>query len=308
MLANLPPIHKYLPLIIGQNIGRQKLERVPEPSAITNDTNHVLQYDQVMTTKLAIAYMIGIEQIYRCRPEPFGGTAIDLACGPGHMSLCMAKHLKLDQLIGVDLSKPMVEIANKNAVESGIEAATFRVGDVTDLKEIPDQSCDLSTFCDAAHHMPDLQTVGRVIREMDRITKPDGLIFIMDLARLRTDQITEQYVRLVGDDYIVRGLKCFYNDFRNSMFAAWTMDELRTAVPLGTARSWYHLSPLALPSLQFIIGVGVGSESLPQRLGLPWDLQSMPLCEGLKHECQMVRLTLRGVRHQCLTTNLTQFK
>ncbi len=277
MLANLPPIHKYLPLIIGQNIGKQRLERVPEPSAITDDASHVLQYDQVMTTKLAIAYMIAIEQIYRCRPEPFGGTAIDLACGPGHMSLCMAKHLKLDQLIGVDLSEPMIEIANRNARECDIDAAAFRVGDVTDLHDLADGSCELSTFCDAAHHLSGLGTVRRVINELDRITSEDGLIFIMDLVRLRTAKITETYAQLLGADYVRHGLEFFYRDFHNSMHAAWTTSELKRAVPESSSRNWFQVFPVGLPAIQLLIAVPCGQRSLYARNSSPWDTSGPPI-------------------------------
>lgn len=298
MLANLPPIHKYLPLIIGQNIGRQLLERVPEPSAITDDADHVLQYDQVMTTKLAIAYCLGVEQIHRFRKVAFGGTAIDLACGPGHMSLCIAKYLKLDRLIGIDLSPGMVETANANAQMTGCTAASFQIGDVTNLSAIPDGSCDLSTFCDAAHHLPNLETVSRVVREMDRITHPDGVVFVMDLARLRTKDLTTRYVEIVGGDYVSRGLRCFYDDFGNSMNAAWTTDELKSVVPTQTNRLWKHMYPMGMPSLQIIVGTPERLEDFPKsaQRGSVWPPEGPPLAGDSRREWQILRPLLRGSR------------
>jgi len=83
-----------------------------------------------------------------------------------------------------------------------------------------DDFFDLTSFTDAAHHMPDLATVGKVISEMDRVTKPDGLVMVMDLVRLRTAALTENYVGLLGADYLKMGLPYFFNQFRDSMYAA----------------------------------------------------------------------------------------
>ena len=133
MTTLLPPIHKYLPLIVRQSFGRQQLERIPEPNAITDQPDHVLQYDQVMTTKLVIAYALGLEVLYRCRQHPFGGSAVDLACGPGHFSLCLSRYLKLEDVLGIDISEPMVDTARKNARHLHAKDAIFEIGDITDL-------------------------------------------------------------------------------------------------------------------------------------------------------------------------------
>ncbi|MDM4018337.1 class I SAM-dependent methyltransferase [Roseiconus lacunae] len=247
-------IFQLLPLIIKQNFGKQELQRVPEPDVVTADNDNVLQYDRVMETKLAISYAIGIETIYRARREPFGGRALDLCCGPGHMSINMVKELKLDELIGVDLSAGMVETASKNAYEQGLNQASFVEGDATKLSSFEDHRFDLSTMMDAAHHMPSLELVTSVLEGMERVTKPDGLVFVMDLVRLRTEAITESYIEMLAHDYEERGLPSFKEDFRNSMYAAWTPDEIASAVPRQSKRSWYLIVPRGLPFAQFLIG------------------------------------------------------
>lgn len=253
-------IFKMLPLIIRQNIGRQKLERIPETfSEVTDAESNVVQYDRVMETKLAISYAIAIETIYKARTTPFGGNALDVCCGPGHLAITMARELKLDSLIGIDLSQPMVDRATKNAREKGMKNVTFEHGDATQLSQFPDGHFDLTTMMDAAHHMPSLEVLGQVFQQLDRVTANDGLVVVMDLVRLRTREITESYIELLANDYVERGLPAFKKDFADSMFAAWTPHELWQAIPDKSDRIWYLVVPRGLPFAQFVIGSPFGS-------------------------------------------------
>jgi ubiquinone/menaquinone biosynthesis C-methylase UbiE len=245
-----------------------------------------------MATKLAIAYAVGLEVIYRARSAPYGGTAIDLACGPGHFSLCLARYLKLDLLEGVDLSEPMVRAASANAMTQGAANVRFRLGDVTQLGEISDDYFELSTFCDAAHHMPDLATVSQVLSEMDRITKADGLVFIMDLVRLKTAKITDDYVSLLGRDYHRRGWPAFYEDFHNSMYAAWTAIELASAVPKASRRQWICWKAVGLPSIQLLIGLPHSQGKRLLRSGFPWQPEESVVERPLRAEWRLMRRSL----------------
>jgi ubiquinone/menaquinone biosynthesis C-methylase UbiE len=270
MPLSLPPIHKYAQLAIAQSFGKQQLARVPESEPISDQTDQVSQYDQVMTTKLAIAYAVGLEVIYRARLRPLGGSALDLCCGPGHYSLFMAQHLCLDHITGLDLAIPMVKVATRNAERMGVRNADFAVCDVRSLADYGANKFDLTTFADAAHHMPCLKTVRQVIEEMERVTKLDGLIVVMDLVRLRTAKVTEKYCDVVGAGYKARGLNAFYLDFYNSMFAAWTIEELASALPSVTSRRWFHLAPLGLPTIQFLIGAPEQQVGLWRRRCAAW--------------------------------------
>ena len=250
---------EFFPLLLAQQAGSQRLERIPEPSQQTDAAENVLQYDQVMTTKLVIAYAAGLEIVHRARTDPSGGSAIDLACGPGHYTLCLARYLDYDRVTGIDLSPRMVETARGNAARSHLEQQVrFQVGDVRKLDSIDTDQIDLASFTDAAHHMPDLETVSHVFREMDRITRPEGLVMVMDLVRLRTARLTERYVNLLGHDYRERGLPHFFDDFRNSMYAAWTANELRRAIPKETGRTWCQIVPRGLPTVQVVLGLPAG--------------------------------------------------
>ena len=286
---------KFIPMILAQS-GAQELKRVPEQSSeVTEAEDDVLQYDQVMGTALAVAYALGLTVIHRARSEPASAAtkALDLASGPGLYTLCLQTHLKYGNITGVDLSPTMVGIAQKNARENRLEnQVAFQKGDVSDLGKFESDFFDLASFSDAAHHMPDLETVGKVLSEMDRVTKPDGLVMVMDLARLRTGDLTEKYVATLGPDYLKMGIPYFYNQFRDSMYAAWTYAELETAIPKDSRRVWCQLVSKELPTVQIILGLPVGRQQAFVRKGYPWRPEECPVPKKYRLDWFFARFTL----------------
>lgn len=297
----MPSMLEMLPLIVKQNLGRQVLQRTPEPHRVTDQADNVVQYDRVMETKLAISYAIAIETIYRARTEPFGGRALDVCCGPGHMSITLAKELRLDELVGVDLSAPMVRVASENARARELAGVSFRTGDATALNDFADGQFDLTTMMDAAHHMPSIEVLGRAIQEMDRVTAEDGLVVVMDLVRLRTRGLTETYIELLAHDYVERGLPAFKDDFRDSMYAAWTPAELRSAVPKQARRHWSLVVPRGLPFAQFLIGFPSTRRSPFLKREPLWNsARPVPVTAENRSDYTIAKLTMAGASVQLL--------
>jgi ubiquinone/menaquinone biosynthesis C-methylase UbiE len=281
-------------MALVQQAGSQRLARCPEPEQVTASVENVVQYNRVMATKLVLAYAIGLELLNRALPAVQGANAVDLACGPGHYTLCLCRYLGVRKITGVDLSPRMVELANKNSESQGLrDRAEFREGDVTCLDGLPTGEFGLASFTDAAHHMPNLGVVANVLQEMDRITRPDGLIMAMDLVRLRTAELTERYVQTLGRDYVERGLPNFLEDFRNSMYAAWTAKELFSAIPRDSRRFWCHIVPRGLPTVQVILGLPVGRREPLVRSGFPWLPHENPVPAEMRGEWRLLRMTLR---------------
>ncbi|MEZ6138613.1 MAG: class I SAM-dependent methyltransferase [Pirellulaceae bacterium] len=251
----MPSALSYLPLIFGQNIGPQLLARTPEPDnqVVTDSAQSVAEYDQVMKTKLAISYALAIETIFRTRSSGIE-SAIDIACGPGHLSINMARDLGIKQLVGVDLSEEMIRTASANAEKQNSTNVCFEPGDATALRFESD-SFDLCTMMDAAHHLPTLDAVSTALCELDRVCKPNGHVVVMDLVRLRSHTLTEKYVNLVGHENVEFGLTDFLKQFRDSMYAAWTPSELASAVPKLSSRKWVSIVPVGLPFAQFLLGL-----------------------------------------------------
>jgi ubiquinone/menaquinone biosynthesis C-methylase UbiE len=263
-------ILNFIPLALGQNIGPQVLARIPEPDhqVVTDNPQSVAEYDQVMNSKLAISYALATETIFRTRTQPIK-SALDVACGPGHLTINMARDLEIEQMIGVDLSNEMIKTASANARQRDLSSVQFEHGDATRLR-FENQRFDLCTMMDAAHHFPSLDTLSSVLAELDRVCNQDGLVVVMDLVRLRTEAITEKYVNLVGREYKSLGLTDFFNQFRDSMYAAWTADELNSAIPNDSNRNWISIVPRGIPFCQFLLGLPGSQQTVFQCNGKPW--------------------------------------
>jgi hypothetical protein len=187
----------------------------------------------------------------------------------------------------------MIAVARENARRFGREGAVaFETGDVLDDATFRDAKYDLVTFTHAAHHLPDLASVRRVLTTMDRLAHTDGVVAVVDLVRLRGPVVTEEYVNWAGKDYVARGLDAFLMDFRNSMYAAWTEDELASAVPKSEHRSWVQLVPRGMPVLQILLGLPAAQNRVFLRKGPPWNEVDHPVPADMRFEHRMLRWSL----------------
>ena len=100
---------------------------------------------------------------------PDGARVLEVGCGPGHLSIRLARHHGL-QVTGLDLDPAMIARARANAdrPRNGEECRpAFLVGDVASLS-FPDRSFDLVVSTLSMHHWADptagLAEIGRVLR------------------------------------------------------------------------------------------------------------------------------------------------
>ena len=105
----------------------------------------------------------------RLRP---GLRVLDFGCGPGTISVGLAKAVEPGELHGIDIEESQIDLARAAAEAGGHGNATFHVGDVTDLPFGDD-------YFDAAHchavlmHVPD---TAATLSEVKRVLKPGGII------------------------------------------------------------------------------------------------------------------------------------
>src|SRR6185503_12143065 len=80
----------------------------------------------------ALVEAIGVEK---------GMKVLDLGCGDGTTAVPEAK--RGAHVIGIDISRPLVEAANRRAKELELPNLTVREGDASNLHELEDASFDL---------------------------------------------------------------------------------------------------------------------------------------------------------------------
>jgi SAM-dependent methyltransferase len=107
---------------------------------------------------------------------PEGARVLEVGCGPGHLSLRLARQHGLDTT-GLDLDPAMIERARANAERGGDERRpSFLVGDVASMP-FPDGTFDLVVSTMSMHHWAD-PTAG--LAEMARVLRPGARALVWD--------------------------------------------------------------------------------------------------------------------------------
>jgi ubiquinone/menaquinone biosynthesis C-methylase UbiE len=211
------------------------------------------------------------------------GSAIDLCCGPGHFTILLAKYFDLERVVGIDLSERMIDQAKQNAEAEGVQdRVQFKVANAMSCGE-SEGSFDIVSCNDAAHHMPDLEGVTDLLRAMERLASPTGVCILSDLVRLKTEALTDKYTKVIGKGYP----KHFYNDFCNSMRAAWLPEQLSAAIPDQSERHWIHECQRLLPTVQFVYGTPLDGQGVFVRRGTPWSHSTNPIPPAMRIDFRM---------------------
>ena len=101
-----------------------------------------------------------------------GFSVLDFGCGPGTISVGLAKAAAPGELHGVDMEESQIDIARAVAEVSGVPNAYFHTGDVTDLF-FEDDFFDVAHCHNVLMHVPDTSAV---LAEIKRVLKPGGII------------------------------------------------------------------------------------------------------------------------------------
>ncbi|MDD3776139.1 MAG: class I SAM-dependent methyltransferase [Actinomycetota bacterium] len=125
---------------------------------------------------------------------------LDVACGPGMMSLAIAKHAKA--VTGIDKVPAMIERAQQLQSEQGIENIDWAVGDMYNLP-YPDNSFDVVITRYSFHHL--LYPLKGMV-EMKRVCKNGGRVSIIDVAPLPESQKGYNQVEKLRDPSTTKAL------------------------------------------------------------------------------------------------------
>jgi ubiquinone/menaquinone biosynthesis C-methylase UbiE len=244
-------------------------KRITEPSSITDEQVFVDDYNRASNSIMMLPYVLVLQSLKRILGAKEVNKVVDLCCGPGHFTRLLAKQMGMKNITGVDLSGPMLKYAGENATKENLsQKLKFLNSDVTNLEGMAAASVDLVTWLNGAHHFTSIEEVSKVLSEAERVTKPEGLIFVLDPVRQKNKKISDMYHALSGADYVKKDMSYFYIDFYNSLLASWKTDEFIEAIPNDTTRDWVQVVPFGLPSFQLLIGLPRGQKELFAQEGM----------------------------------------
>ena len=101
-----------------------------------------------------------------------GLRVLDFGCGPGTISVGLARAVDPGGLHGIDVEESQIDLARAAAEAGGHGNATFHVGDVTDLP-FEDDYFDIAHCHAVLMHVPD---TAATLSEVKRVLKPGGII------------------------------------------------------------------------------------------------------------------------------------
>jgi demethylmenaquinone methyltransferase / 2-methoxy-6-polyprenyl-1,4-benzoquinol methylase len=172
---------------------------------------HVLSYGMDRRWK-----RLGVEKA----SLPENALILDLASGTGDFSRLVRQHLPKARSVAVDVTEKMLYFARMHGVEEAV------CGDATALP-FPADSFDCVFVGYGLRNFPDL---GRAMREIERVTRPAGLLvsldfFLPDNLLLRKIYLTYLYAQGAFWGMLLHGRPRTYTYIPDSLRGFLSMDE-----------------------------------------------------------------------------------
>jgi ubiquinone/menaquinone biosynthesis C-methylase UbiE len=138
------------------------------PDYVLRDSDDFRQLISERTAAFGAAFLLP-----HLRP---GMSLLDCGCGPGSITLDLAKVVAPGEVVGVDVNPAEIDAARQAAVKREIVNARFDVADIYALP-FPDASFDAAYANTVLQHLDDPP---QALREMRRVLRPGGIVGIQD--------------------------------------------------------------------------------------------------------------------------------
>ena len=175
-----------LPTLFREVLGREILPREPEPALVMDDEEQVKAYAEAgrIDGVMSAAYLFHSARI----SATIAGRdkVLDLGCGPATQLAQVAQLNPGSTFTGVDLSEQMLSDAKQYVKNLDIDNVDFRQGDFSCLDQFETASFDAVISTMALHHLPTFAHLQACFREIARVLRPGGAIYITDFGRLKS--------------------------------------------------------------------------------------------------------------------------
>ncbi|MCC3446193.1 MAG: class I SAM-dependent methyltransferase [Microcoleus sp. PH2017_39_LGB_O_B] len=193
------------------------MQRVLEPE-VMDSWEEAIEYDSMDFTEVNAAFAKSAAAL-----GPVFGNVLDAGTGTARIPIALTQLRPEWKLTCIDLSANMLKVGAQNVEKARVRSQINL--ELIDAKAMPypDNSFDMVISNSIIHHLPDPLPF---LREVRRVLKPNGAIFLRDLLRPETREIRDNLVELYAADCNSHQKQLF----SDSLQAAFTLDEIETMV------------------------------------------------------------------------------
>lgn len=157
---------------------------------------------------------------------PESALVLDAGTGTARIPILIVQRRPQWQIKAIDLSHNMLQVGRENVQSAGVQDQIQL--EYIDAKQMPykDSIFDLVISNSIIHHLPDPMPF---FRELKRVLKPNGGIFLRDLMRPTDVETVNKIVTRIGPEYDDYQTQLF----RDSLIAAFTIEEVQEMIGMA---------------------------------------------------------------------------
>ena len=145
--------------------------------------------------------------------NPAGKSILDVATGTGSLAIELSQSAK--KVVGIDLSSNMLDVAKKKAKNENL---SFLQMDASKMG-FADDEFDIVTISLGLHDMP-LQIRTLVLKEVKRVLKKDGKLFILDYDLPKNNflgSILSRFINIYESKYYLDFIESDFDKYLNAL-------------------------------------------------------------------------------------------
>lgn len=189
------------------------MERILEPE-VMDTWEESIDYDSMDFTEVNTVFAQSAINL-----GPKIGKILDAGTGSARIPIIIAKLSPQWHLTCIDLSANMLKVGAINVENAGVKSQVKL--ELVDAKEMPyqNQEFDMVISNSIIHHLPDPLPF---LREVKRVLKSNGGLFLRDLLRPQDRETTDNLVEMYAGDCNEHQKRLF----RDSLHAAFSLTEI----------------------------------------------------------------------------------
>ncbi len=127
---------------------------------------------------------LGVDKLWRRYliknlPNKNNLEILDLATGTAEVAIELAKDKRVKYVIGSDLSKSMLKLANKKILKNNMDKKiSLKIEDAQNIKQ-KDEMFDIVTMAFGIRNVPNYKAV---LKQIKRVLKPSGRVLILEFS------------------------------------------------------------------------------------------------------------------------------